>query len=341
MPFTKKGIKTTLESIIREIGEEKDGFITFKKETLLRGWEACRFGKFKNHGFGKMSTFLQKELFVEELSSDKWRIASKSIAGSEKKGNDKITEPSFAHAVQSESKASSNDVAGPKSPVEQESADKQTVDLNKLKVDVLTMIQKFLQGKLKNKQKHAVVTLEELNILWQNQEIYPKKKFKEFKCGNFKSFLTKHCNLKLLEGDASNTVEFQIEADAIKTELESIKSKSKSNKESDDGAKCGEEAISGKASVTESLEKPLHGHSPDGLPNKKGDGSDDKVSVEEIANSDCSEDSQANKDCNTDGKIHSATSDDSVSKPERSYVSTSVKKRNINKLPETRYSQSQ
>ena len=339
MSLKIKEIKTKLGSIIREIGEEKDGFITFKKETLLRRWEACGFGKFKNHGFGKMSTFLQKELFVEEVSSDKLRIASKNIVGIKKKDNDKITEPPFPHAVQSESKASSNDVAGPKCPVEQENADKQTVDLNKLKVDVLTMIQKFLQGKLK--KKHAVVTLDELNIVWQNQEIYPKKKFKEFKCGTFKSFLTNNCNLKLLEGDASNTVEFQIEADAIKTELESIKSKSKSNKESDDGAKCGKEAISGKTSVTESLEKTLHGHSPDGLPNKKGDGSDDKVSVEEIANSDCSGDSQANKDCNTDGKIHSATSDDSVSKPERSYVSTSVKKRNINKLPETRYSQSQ
>ena len=116
-----------------------------------------------------------------------------------------------------------------------------------LKVKVLTMVLQFIKSKLgtqETDQKCIIVEIEELNIAWQKAN--KEKKFKDYKCGTFKSFLKKQCGFV-----ESTKDQFEISPAEIGEKLRDVNSKSKVLVTSNDNEdlSCMETRLTSKSSA--------------------------------------------------------------------------------------------
>ena len=214
MASGKDEIKNILLDTIAVIGEKSDdGFVYFRKEKLLNRWGTFGIGRFRDKGFGKLPSFLKRELPVDELSSNEYRIPQSSLGRfgfNERQcsGRSKLS----VCQKHVESKAKVDEFKH-----DQDIKDsRHGVTLSELKVKVFTMIDKLIDGKpTKEKDQSIIVTLKALKKEWRKTNL--AYEFTDYGYGTFKNFLIEKCLLKLLEKDR-----FEILPDFIKAELQTI-----------------------------------------------------------------------------------------------------------------------
>ena len=230
MGSTEKELKKKLLDIIKGIGEKKnDGYVYYRKEKLLKEWDACGEGKFTKHGFGKLSTFLKNELSEEELGSDKYRIPQSFLSDIDVNDEERTKPSSVVRGKKP--KESPRSIAKPKLD---EGGDhgNPMLTLNELKSKVLTMVLQLVKRKCDMHEaghKCISVKLEELDKEWQKSS--QNMKFKDYKFGSFKAFLIEKCQLK---NKASENNVFTIDPAVIEAELQCIKSESEISASSKD-----------------------------------------------------------------------------------------------------------
>lgn len=98
-------------------------------------------------------------------------------------------------------------------------------DRRELTVKILTMVLELIQSKdgvQETCQECVTVEVEKLNIEWQKTN--PGKKFKDYKCGTFKSFLKNQCDLK---ESITAKDQFKINPSEIEEKLRDVNSKNK------------------------------------------------------------------------------------------------------------------
>ena len=214
MSLTKEEVKKRLLQMIDEIGEKNDdGYVYYNKDKLLNKLESSGAGKFKDYGFGKLLTFLQKELSVEAISYDKHRIPQ-SCFFSEKQAK----QAKQSVVKRNQKQAGSTKMLDKPQPLDGSSHGCPKLTVTELKVKVYNMIIMLVEGGQVNQQKDQTccsVPLEKLNMVWQKAS--GSYKFTDYKHGSFKKFLIEQCQLKPMKND-----HFEIRPGIIKTELQNI-----------------------------------------------------------------------------------------------------------------------
>ena len=217
MRLTKKELTKELLDIINDIGEKKnDGYVYYRKEKLLLKWEALGKGKFTEHGCGKLSAFLEKELSEEKLDSDKYRIPDSFLHDLDFSVEGCIETPLVG--VSKKPKTSPRKIAKPKLSHGGDH-DNPSLKLNQLKSQVLELVNS--KCGMHEGGHECKLELEKLNLEWQKTN--PGMKFKDYKYGSFKSFLIDKCRLK--ESEKKRDC-FVIDPAFIKAELQRIKNES-------------------------------------------------------------------------------------------------------------------
>ena len=220
MASSKDEIKNKLLDTIAAIGEKNDdGFVYFRKEKLLNRWGTLGIGRFRDKGFGKLPSFLKRELPVDELSCDEYRIPESSLGrfGFNARQCSRRSKLNVCQK-QVESKAK---IEGLKYDKDIKDS-RYKVTLSELKFKVFTMIGRLIEGvPTQETDQSIIVTLKVLKKEWRKANGIHE--FADYGYGTLKKFLVEKCLLKILEKDR-----FEILPDFIKAELQTIENENES-----------------------------------------------------------------------------------------------------------------
>ena len=180
MSLTKDELKNEILDLIRKVGKEKNGYLKFDFDCLLRKWEPLHPGEpFSNHGFGGFKKFLEKVCNAEDLGERYFGIPKGCSSPQSDKKAPHVAQK-FETASSKENEIPEPTGARPKLII--------------LKAEFLCLIHEILEEDRYIGKEEAAIKLNTLLEAWQ--KIHPKEKFPAPAFGKFKQFLIHHCNLK-------------------------------------------------------------------------------------------------------------------------------------------------
>eukprot|EP00112_Aurelia_sp_Birch-Aquarium-sp1_P012472 Seg2622.7 transcript_id=Seg2622.7/GoldUCD/mRNA.D3Y31 product="hypothetical protein" protein_id=Seg2622.7/GoldUCD/D3Y31 len=181
MSLTKDKLKEEILDLIRKVGKERNGYLKFNYDCLLRKWEQLHPGEaFSNFHFGGFKKFLIKVCNAKDFGERTFGIP-KSCPSPQSNKKSAVIVQKLETATSGD-----NEIPGPTAGAKPK--------FIILKSELLSVIQDILEEDQYLGKEEAALKLNTLLQAWQ--KVHQKENFPAQEFGKFRQFLIHHCNLK-------------------------------------------------------------------------------------------------------------------------------------------------